>query len=189
MSRGDCRGLESWRGFHSVGRHGLRVRCLRVYTEGVLLSAWPQFVSLLPPFRLRSRRPALSRGIRTSPSSSLICGACVQTGCRRRALPFLGAHHPEARVLKLRIWRKRHRHTNPKRKRGNGLRPLSSSLALRVHMKTTTPAPRNGRARRRVSFAPARHRGSLQAVRRNLLSQHMLRPSPWRRIALTLDDA
>ena len=50
------------------------------------------------------------------------------------ALSFLFAHQREARVLKLRVLSKQLRHTNPKRKRGNGLRPLSSSLALRVSM-------------------------------------------------------
>ena len=73
-------------------------------------------------------RPAHDASGRASPFAAKVIGPL----CVLLALPFLGAHHPEARVVKLRIWRKRHRYTNPKRKRGNG-------RAVLFHLWTTTP--------------------------------------------------
>ena len=89
-------------------------------------------VSLRPARNVRRTRPWVKTT--TKRAKSTLCAPQVKAAAYRRnsqqinklALPFLGAHHPEVRDVKLCIWRKRHRYTNPKRKRGNGLRPLSS---------------------------------------------------------------
>ena len=89
------------------------------------------------PLQHRCERHALpvahAGNMRTS-VEILVCGSTdlARASCSMPTATERNAHY--AGLLKLRVWREWRRHTNPKRKRGHELRPISSSLAFRVRM-------------------------------------------------------